>query len=325
MKLQTIVEITPPCKQISYENSRLLFIGSCFTENIGNWAASYKFPTVLNPCGIAYNPISAANTIAFITGNRKLEENDFILHNDLWHSWQHHGRFSHKDLATLQVNCEKEIVEGQKQLATASHIFLTLGTSWVFTHKKTAEIVNNCHKVAASEFEQRKLELSEVVETLGTAIQQIKKQNSTAEIIFTVSPVRHKKDGFHENQVSKAILLLAISKLQETYNDVGYFPAYEIVMDELRDYRFYAEDYCHLNSQGIQYIWERFVATYITPNSQAYFPQIKKLQQAIQHRVQDTDSKEYQNFRQKILRQIETLEQQLPLLDFSEEKKKFRF
>ncbi len=259
MKLQTIVEITPPRKQISYENGRLLFIGSCFTENIGNLATAYKFPMVQNPCGIAYNPISVANTVAFITGNRQLQETDFVLHNDLWHSWQHHGRFSHKDFATLQANCEKEITEGQKHLAKASHIFLTLGTAWVFTHKKTAEVVNNCHKVPATEFERQRLELSEVIATLETAIQQIKTVNPEVEIVFTVSPVRHKKDGFHENQVSKAVLLLAISKLKEKYGDVGYFPAYEIVMDELRDYRFYAEDYCHLNSQGVQYIWERFL------------------------------------------------------------------
>lgn len=323
MKLQTVVDIPPPQRHLSHESS-LLFIGSCFAENIGNLLFDYKFATVINPCGIAYNPASVANCIAFITGKRQLKDKDLLFHNGLWHSLHHHGRFSHQTQAVLKENSRQELALAQKQLRTASHIFLTLGTAWVFKDKATKQIVNNCHKLPAKDFDRFRLGVQDSVNCLQTAIENIRACNASAEIIFTVSPVRHLKDGLHENQLSKASLLLTIAQLEETNQSVSYFPAYEIAMDELRDYRFYGEDLSHLNKLGIQYIWERFANSYIAEQSQKLFPALQKLQKALNHKARSTDSTEHQNFLTKTMFQIEELEKLLPFVDFSIEKKQLQ-
>lgn len=320
MKLQTIVDIDSPKNLISHKSS-LLFIGSCFAENMGNRVLAYKFPTVINPCGIAYNPISIANSIALVSKNKMMKEEDFVFHNELWHSLHHHGRFSHSDLDNIKKTIQKEIDIAFKQLCSATHIFLTLGTAWVFEYKKNKEVVNNCHKLPANNFERHKLSLEEIILRLQIAVQQIREHNHSAEIIFTVSPVRHTKDGLHENQLSKAALLLGVEHLQQMDNSIGYFPAYEIAMDELRDYRFYAEDFAHLNELGINYIWERFSEHYFTEDTLQLFPSLNKLQKALNHKIANKKSLSYLDFNAKITAQIERLEQQLPYIDFTKEKR----
>ncbi|PVX52224.1 GSCFA family protein [Balneicella halophila] len=319
MNLQTTVDIQQPKSRISHLDS-LLFIGSCFAENIGNKTLAYKFKTVINPCGIAYNPISATNTIALISKNKCLKENDFVFNDDLWHSLHHHGRFSQQELDKTKTLIAEEIKQGYNQIVVASHIFLTLGTSWVFEHIATEQVVTNCHKLPAKHFRRRKLSIQEVTNALQTAIHQIRELNSTAEIIFTVSPVRHLKDGLHKNQLSKATLLLGIEKLQQVDKTIGYFPAYEIAMDELRDYRFYAQDFTHLNELGTNYIWERFCETYIKKESQALFPALEKLHKALHHRAINKETSAYQKFKAKVLSQIESLEYKLPFINFTKEK-----
>ncbi len=319
MILQTKTEIAKPTQLIDFQ-SKILMIGSCFAENIGQILQTYKFSTIINPCGIAYNPASISKSIDLVITPNHLNESDFIFHNNLWNSLHHHGRFSHTNKNILLKNIEKELVATRENINEFSHIFFTLGTAWVFEHKETQQIVNNCHKIPANAFNRKRLSITESITVLGTAIKQIRQQNPKVTIIFTVSPVRHLKDGLHENQLSKATLLLAISALQEQYENIGYFPAYEIAADELRDYRFFGEDLCHLNNLGVQYIWERFAENYIKTESRVHFPALQKLQKALNHKVQNIHLEASKQFKKKIAVQITELERKLPYVDFSQEK-----
>lgn len=321
MKLQTIVDIPTPKIRISHK-SKLLFIGSCFTENIGSLLQDYKFATIINPCGIAYNPTAIANSISLALGTKKLMEKDFVFHNESWHSLHHHGKFSAKNKEEMLQMIEKNLSSAHKQLKEASHIFLTPGTAWVFEHIATRQIINNCHKLPANNFERRRLSIDEIISQLQKTITELREVNTSAEIIFTVSPVRHLKDGLHENQLSKASLLLAINSLQQQDDTLSYFPAYELAIDELRDYRFFAADFAHLNDLGIQYIWERFQENYICKDSMALFPTLRKLNKSLYHEVQNPNSEQHQIFLQKVNVQIKELEHKLPFIDFSEEKSK---
>lgn len=323
MKLQTTVEVQTPQRQIDFQ-SQLLLVGSCFTENIGARLRAYKLSTFLNPCGIAYNPVSVLNSIQFLTGSKKMRSSDCILHNELWHSLHHHGSFSREKKDDLLTAAQLKMAQGKEAINNATHIFLTLGTAWVFRHIATNQLINNCHKLPTKEFQRQKLTLQEATALLHEMVAEIRKKNATAEVIFTVSPVRHSKDGLHENQLSKATLLLAIETVQQQYPNILYFPAYELALDELRDYRFFAEDFCHLNALGTSYIWEKFVACYITKAAQQHFPAIEKLQKSVQHKVQKPKSTQYQDFLKKVRMQIKELEEKLPFADFSEEKKKLQ-
>lgn len=323
MKLQTTVDIKAPAKLIDYQ-SQLLLIGSCFTENIGKQLQLYKLPTLLNPCGIAYNPISVTNSIKFLTNKKKLSDADCIFHNEFWHSLHHHGTFSRKHKKDLLVTVNQQIAYGQKILKKATHIFITLGTTWVFQHIATKQIINNCHKLPARDFKRQKLSLQKTIAALEEIITEIRNVNTTIEIVFTVSPIRHQKDGLHENQLNKASLLLAIEEIQQKYAAVMYFPAYELAIDELRDYRFFAADFCHLNDLGTQYIWERFCESYINKESQTLFPVLQKLQKALQHKVNKPESAAYQNFTKKTEDLLTALERKLPQVDFSVERKKLQ-
>ncbi len=324
MKLQTKVKIKEPQNKISHAKSSLLFVGSCFSENIGNLLKNYKFKTLINPCGIAYNPVSVANSLALATGDKKIDkDNDLVFYDEKWHSLHHHGRFSHKEKEILLSTIKKELEQARNELAKLSHIFITLGTAWVFEHKKTKQIVNNCHKLTAELFGRKRLSLDETISALLSVIELIRKQNPNIEIIFTLSPIRHLKDGLHENQLSKATLLLAIESLKKKYNNISYFPAYEIALDELRDYRFFAEDMCHLNALGIGYISELFLEHYITQESKKQFPHLEKLQKALAHKVENPNSNSFQNFKAKTLEQIKILENTLPMIDLTKEKEQF--
>lgn len=320
MKLQTNVAIHAPAKKIDHQ-SKLLLIGSCFTEHIGQKLKSHKFPCFLNPCGIAYNPVSVANSIKFISDKKILKDADIIFYNELWHSLHHHGCFSAQEQTALRSNISLHTAQGNAFLKSATHICITLGTAWVFEHIETQQIVNNCHKLPAQNFRRYRLSVAATTQVLEESIAAIRSINPTATLVFTVSPVRHQKDGLHANQLSKSILLLAIEHLQQKQKDIHYFPAYELVMDELRDYRFYAEDLCHLNALGIEYIWEKFATHFISSESQLHFPSLQKLQKALNHKITDNKSIIHKKFIQKTQNLIAELEKKLPFIDFTEERK----
>ena len=243
MKLYTSVDIVPAVRQIGY-GDKILLLGSCFADNIGAKFAEHYFQATVNPFGTLYNPASIAAAITNV-GNSQLVE-----HNGLWHSMMHHGAFSDKDKEEVLTRCEQSRALLQRALMEASTVVVTFGTAWVY--EMEGQVVANCHKLPANRFTRRCLTVNEIVEMWQPIVASMPDKHW----IFTVSPIRHVKDGLHANQISKAILLQAVDQLGQSY-----FPSYEIMMDELRDYRFYAEDMVHPSAVAVEYIWQRCVDT----------------------------------------------------------------
>ena len=273
MKLQTIVDIKPSDWKIGYED-RILMLGSCFSDEIGGQMKQRNLAVTCNPFGTLYNPLSIANAINLkspITNH----QSPLVFHDGLWHSMAHHGAFSRPTKEEAEQAVRESIEAMQRALGEATVVIVTFGTAWVYelTNERMNELTNerivgNCHKMPESYFTRRRLSVEEIV----AAWQPILAQYPDQHWIFTVSPIRHIKDGLHENQLSKATLLQAVEELTLPFREgteVGcsYFPSYEILLDELRDYRFYADDLVHPSSLAVNYIWERFVETFCTPQT----------------------------------------------------------
>lgn len=267
MKLQTIVDIKPSEWKIGYED-KILMLGSCFSDEIGRQMAERKMQVTCNPFGTLYNPLSIAQAINYklpIT-NHQLP---LVEHDGLWHSMAHHGSFSRATKEEAEKAVAESIETMQRALEEATVVIVTFGTAWVYEMESGVSglgVVGNCHKMPEKWFSRRRLTVEEIVE----AWQPILAQYADKKWLFTVSPIRHVRDGLHENQVSKATLLMAVERLVESQKsevESSYFPSYEIVMDELRDYRFYADDLVHPSSMAVEYIWERFCETFCTPQT----------------------------------------------------------
>jgi hypothetical protein len=321
-RFQTEVAIPYFPWKTNYEKKNV-FIGSCFTENVGNKMAALKYETDINPFGILYNPVSVANSIDFLIQNKTFEKSDLIQYENLWHSFFHHGKFSSPDAekAVLQIN--NRIKYSSEFLKNTDFLFITFGTAWVYRYAKSGLIVSNCHKIPAKEFIRQRLEVDEIAEMYNQLLSKLWKFNPSLKIIFTVSPIRHWKDGALENQRSKSILLLAIDKIIEKFekNRCSYFPSYEIVMDELRDYRFYADDMIHLTNLTIQYIWEKFEEKLIDPESQKISKKVQKVVSSVNHKPINEFTKEYLTFLNQTLKKTEELKKKYPFLKFEHETK----
>ena len=274
MKFRTIVDI--PKSSFSIDPfARMLFVGSCFADNMGKKFTAEKFNTLVNPYGVMYNPASVYHTIQRIS---------FV----------------------------------------PDYAILTLGTNRVYILKETNEIVDNCRKQPQNLFREEQLSIEECVNYLSLAIDRLIELNKDIKIIVTVSPIRYAKYGFHGSQLSKATLLLASQQLLERYPDrVEYFPAYEIVNDELRDYRFYAADMLHPTEQAVDYIWERFSDTYFSQSTTDFIAEWRPLKQALAHKVLDTTSNEFIKFKQSSIEKLNSIAEKYPLLDVTNELQHF--
>ena len=256
MKLQTIVDIAPSNRKIGYEDS-ILMIGSCFADSIGEQMEQRNLRVTCNPFGTLYNPLSIAQALTMT------DMPELIEHDGLWHSMAHHGSFSRADRNEAEQVIRASIETMQKALREATVVIVTFGTSWVYEWKGE-RVVGNCHKLPESNFTRRRLTAEEIV----AAWKPLLERYGDKHWVFTVSPIRHIKDGLHENQLSKATLLQAVEKLTgEAGLTADYFASFEIMLDELRDYRFYADDLVHPSSLAVNYIWERFVDTFCTPQT----------------------------------------------------------
>ena len=264
MKLQTIVDIAPSPWKIGCEDN-ILLLGSCFADAIGEQMAQRYMNVTCNPFGTLYNPLSIAQAINLRpqTSNIPLVE-----HDGLWHSMAHHGAFSRATREEAEAAVRASVDSMQQALKDASVVIVTFGTAWVYEMK--GEIVGNCHKLPADCFTRRRLSVEEIVAAWQPHLERYPDKHW----LFTVSPIRHIKDGLHENQLSKATLLQAVeqitnyqSPITNHQSPITYFPSYEILLDELRDYRFYADDLVHPSSLAVNYIWDRFVDTYCTPQT----------------------------------------------------------
>ena len=297
MKLYTSVDIVPAVRQIGYED-KILLLGSCFADNMGAKFSEHYFQATVNPFGTLYNPASIAAAITNI-GNSQLVE-----HNGLWHSMMHHGAFSGKDKEEVLTRCEQSRALLQRALMEASTVVVTFGTAWVY--EMEGQVVANCHKLPANRFTRRCLTVDEIVEMWQPIVASMPDKHW----IFTVSPIRHVKDGLHANQISKAILLQAVDQLGQSY-----FPSYEIMMDELRDYRFYAEDMVHPSAVAVEYIWQRFVENYINKDTQKEMRVLNQLWRDNQHRMLHPDTDEARSFIQRLAERKAQLQQRYPWIE----------
>lgn len=289
-------------------NSRIVMLGSCFAENIGKKLIDCGFNVVMNPMGILYNPISIFSALERIVEGREFTEDELFCHNGLWTSFMHHGSFSHADKNEALKMMNERLKEGHEQLKDATHLIITFGSAEVYEHD--GKVVSNCHKLPAREFTHRLLSINEINNLYKSFV--IETQNiASLQTIFTVSPVRYLGDGAHHGQINKATLLLATNDICKK-TGADYFPSYEIMMDELRDYRYYAEDMIHPSDVAINYIFERFAETYLTDEAIRTADEIRKIKKSLAHRPLHPDSEEYQNFKKKLSQQIAAIVEKYP-------------
>ncbi|MCK3684017.1 GSCFA domain-containing protein [Maribellus sp. YY47] len=322
-KFQTYVDLPHYPYKAGYRK-KSVFIGSCFTENVGNRMLALKYPVDINPFGILYNPSSVAKALQELLDAKKYGGNELFQHNDIWHSFMHHGRFSSVDQEEVLEQINTRIAYSSHWLREAGFLFLTFGTSWIYRFSETGEVVANCHKVPASKFVRERLSVKEIVDVYTDLLPRLWEQNPGIKIVFTVSPIRHWKDGAIENQRSKAALILAIDELVKRFPEkCYYFPSYEIVMDELRDYRFYAEDMLHLTDVAVDHIWSVFEESLIDGESRKTALKIQKVVNAMHHRPLNKRSQEFAVFLNKFLKMTEELETEYSYLNLKLEKEYF--
>ncbi|ADV48135.1 GSCFA domain-containing protein [Cellulophaga sp. E16_2] len=317
MKLQTEIPLTKAKHQIDY-NSQLLLLGSCFVENIGDRFTYFKFQSVQNPFGILFHPLAIENLIFRALSDAYYTEDDIFYLNEKWQCFDAHSDLSANTKEALLANLNKGLKVTQEQLKQASHLIITLGTAWGYKNLSTENVVANCHKVPQKEFSKDLLSVGVIQESLERIIARIRTVNSTVQFIFTVSPVRHIKDGFIENQQSKAHLITAIHQVIKRGGEgYSYFPSYELMMDELRDYRFYAEDMVHPNNLAITYIWEKFKAVWVSETVFGIINGIDIIQRGLSHRAFNPKSEQHQKFLKALESKITSVQKEYPFMKFN--------
>jgi hypothetical protein len=304
---------------------KLLLLGSCFTENIGDKLLAHKFSVLQNPNGILFNPVSIKEAVENYTSNKVVTTDDLFYLNEGYHSWQHHSRFSGvtPEDAVNKINASTNTAHAY--LKTTDFVVITLGSAWVYeltekaAHAKTGSVAANNHKAPADWFNRRLLSNVEVIHLLEDIITALQNFNAAIKIIFTISPVRHLREGFVENNRSKAALINAVHLATETFTNVFYFPAYELVIDDLRDYRFFAEDMVHPNYAATNYVWEKFVGSCIDEAAQELMKTINEINAAVHHKPFNEHSAAHQRFKEKYLLISQDMQRKYPFLNLSYE------
>lgn len=319
MDFTTPVSIPAPAFTFSYADPIQTF-GSCFAENLGARLAENRFDVDRNPFGILYNPASVARTLRRLIAPEPYEATELHRYADLTHSFDHHGSFSSPSTAETAKQINDRLLFSAARLRKSSRLIVTFGTAYVYRLKSTGQVVANCHKMPDKFFERELLKTEEIVTEWKELLPQLWTLNPAVKILFTVSPIRHVKDGLHANQLSKATLLLAVDRLVADFPDrLAYFPAYEIMLDELRDYRFYAEDMLHPSPQALAYIWNRFAETYLEKDTQKVLNEWQEIRKALNHRSLYPDSRSNQRFLEQTLLKIERFKEKMPSFDLSNE------
>lgn len=309
------IPITKASQTINYQ-SKVLLLGSCFSENIGNKFNYFKFNAVVNPFGIIFNAVSLEKLIKRAVSKDYFTENDIFFHNDLWHCFEVHSELSNPNKELFLNGLNAILNSVNQQINKLSHCIVTLGTSWVYRHNATNKIVANCHKVPQKEFIKELLSAEQNEQSLKNIIAFVQSVNPDCQFIFTISPVRHIKDGFFENNVSKGNLFSALHSSIIHHPSSEYFPSYEIVFDELRDYRFYEKDMLHPNSLAVDYIWERFSETYFEDDTLSIVKEVEVIQKGLAHRPFNPDTDSHRLFLEKLDLRILALQKKVPTINF---------
>lgn len=321
-RFRTEISSEPARFGINY-NQKGLFLGSCFTEHIGKKMQQHKFSVTVNPFGVLYNPASVARVLDRLLANKAFLPDELFEYQQRYLSFYHDTAFSADTSQAALALMNESLEQGHAGLHQARYLFVTWGTAYVYEFKESGKVVTNCHKLPAAFFQRRKLSVAAIVERWTKLLQRLWKNYPDVQVVFTVSPVRHWKDGAVGNQHSKATLHCAIHDLLATDNRLHYFPSYELMMDDLRDYRFYADDMFHPSSQAVAYIWSFFQDTYFSDVVKAQAARMLKLYKATRHRILGSDMKATQRFAQQQLRLVDDLSKTFAYLDFEEERAYF--
>jgi hypothetical protein len=318
MKFKLTLDAKPSKYSIGYQD-KLMLIGSCFTENIGAKFNAHLFEVMENPHGILFNPMSVEQSLHDCIQNKQYSEKDLFKLNDVWNSWNHHSRFSSVLQEDALTKINTAIQNAHVFLKTANHIVITLGSAWLYELTQlaplgTGQVVANNHKAPASWFTKSLMHPVDLKDRLSDLVKLLIQFNPNLHIVFTISPVRHLREGLVENNRSKAVLIHAVHETIASMDQVEYFPAYEYVMDDLRDYRFYSEDLVHPNYAASGYVWEKLVETYMKESTQGIMKQVAELQLAINHKPFFAGSAEHQKFAQSCIDKTERLLQSCPYL-----------
>lgn len=300
-------------------SQQILLLGSCFAEHMGEHLADNRFQADINPFGTLYNPLSVAGAIERLADARLYLEKELFKYAGVWHSRDHHSRFSHPDREICLQQINDSYIRSAGRFKQTDWLLVTFGTAFVYFDKEDGNVVANCHKQPERNFDRRLITPEEIVARWRKTIDRINRNEHPFKIIFTVSPIRHIRDGLHANQLSKSTLLLAIDRLCQDCPEAEYFPAYEIVTDELRDYRFYASDMAHPSDTAIEYIWERFSETYFSLKTINLCQEWQKINKALNHRPLIPDSTAYKNFIMQNLLKMKNISEKYPFFDLRKE------
>lgn len=318
MNFRTQVDLPKRETEIRHSD-RIMLFGSCFAENIGNLLLTNKFRCDVNPFGILYNPLSVGEAIRRILAGKSYTTEELFCSAGRWHSFMHHGVFSGASPEECTTRINSRLERASAELPHLDWLLITWGTAWVYTLKETGAVVGNCHKQPDGLFSRRLLSVKEVVQTYAVLLEEVKKVNPEVKVMFTVSPIRHIKDGLHGNQISKSALLLAVHALQQQFRHCFYFPSYEIMMDELRDYRFYADDMLHPSAVAVTYLWECFAESYFSRETFQILKEWEVIRKALSHKPFDAQSETYRNFLTQIVLKINRFKEKFPYFDLQKE------
>ena len=319
MKFRTEIKCRPALQQIDHE-SKVVLLGSCFSEHMEHKFDHFKFDSFSNPFGILFHPLAIEKAVQDCIAENYYTKDSLLKHNDSWLSLNHHSKFNHSDPEKTLIAINQQIEGAHAALKKASHVIITLGTAWVYKWIENGQTVGNCHKISQKKFTKSLLTSEEIITSLERIVKQVREVNKEANFIFTLSPVRHLKDGFIENSLSKALLLAAIHELEKD-SGIFYFPAYEIMMDDLRDYRFYNSDMIHPNETAVDYIWDLFESSWISDPSRKLMTEINEIQRSLAHRPFDSASEGHQKFLITLEEKIHQLHIRHPQIKFHKKRK----
>ncbi len=316
MDFRTVIRVDPSYEKVGY-GDRVLFAGSCFAGSIGMKMTEGRMPVMINPAGTVYNPVSVSSVLDLILSKREFDEKDLFFNDGEYVSFFHNTDFTSEDpQALLRIINDRTRVAGDF-IAGAKFLFVTFGTARVYRRRDNGMIVSNCHRFPSSFFNNELLKPDDITYLWRATLDSLHKSLPTLKVVFTISPVRHWKDGAHGNQVSKSVLFLAVEELLSHPAVWGYFPAYELVMDDLRDYRFYESDMLHLTPAAVDYIWDAFTGCFLENKTLAVWKEVTTVAKARQHRLINVSQRNLRTFAKTMLGKIEEINKREPLADLS--------
>ncbi len=314
MEFRRELDVRPLKEKINIRDHMML-TGSCFSENLGEKLVHNRFNALFNPSGIMFNPVSIADSLTSYITNRSYDHSMIFKNQEWWTSWDHHTRFTHADADELLAMINGSQKAAHEFLKKTKWLIITLGSAWVY-QLDNGRVVANCHKVAMDKFRKKLLSFEDVLGTLDNVIHRIFFFNPDIRIMFTVSPVRHLRDGFIENNRSKAVLIQAVHHLVDKFDKLYYFPSYELVIDDLRDYRFYSEDMVHPNYQATEYVWQKFLKACVDGSSLNVLAEINTINAARAHKPFQPDSDAHRKFRKKQYDSLQKLMMEYPYINW---------